>query len=283
MGLDLRCAECFRRNYDALLTRYPLSESDQTEFSVFFENLMQNQSSLTSPEIQRELQIKLREFNGIADPYYEEKQQSNRLALDLYQEWKPRVLASDQPFQLALRLSIAGNIMDYGANQHFNLDRTIEQVLAAGFAIDHTDRLKDHIRTAGHIMYLGDNAGEIVFDKLLIETMMHPNVYYAVKGGPAINDATMDDAIVTGMDSVADVISTGYDVSSTILEKSDPEFRFLYETADLILSKGQGNFEGLLKENDPRLFFLLMVKCDLIAEKIGVPKGSFVVLNYGKN
>jgi len=283
MSLDLRCIDCFDRSYHALLSRFPLPEAQRTEFTGFFRQLMKNQSGLTSPEIQRELQLKLKEYTGISDPYLEEKHQSNRLALELYQEWKTKVLVSDQPFNLALRLSIAGNIMDYGASQQFDIYKTIDQVLAAGFAIDHSERLRKRIREAGHIMYLGDNAGEIVFDKLFIETMMHPNVYYAVKGGPAINDATMEDALAIGMDTVADVISTGYDVSSTILAKSDSGFRSLYDSADLILSKGQGNFEGLLTERDSRLFFLLMVKCDLIAEKVGVPKGSFVVLNYGEN
>jgi len=238
---------------------------------------------MSGPEIQRELQMKLVEMTGITDPYREEKNLSNQLALELYKDWRPRVLASDDPFLLALRLSIAGNIMDYGAFQQFDLHQTIDQVVCTNFYIDHSSMLRERIRNARSILFLGDNAGEIVFDKLLIEVIMHPNVHYAVKGGPALNDVTLDDALEVGMDSVADVITNGYNASSTLLDKSSDSFRNLYHSADIIVSKGQGNFEGLLNHRDPRLFFLMMVKCDLIAEKTGAPKGSYIVLNYGKN
>jgi len=283
MALNPQCKECFERNFERLISRSPLTTAQVSEFSTFFNHLVNNCAQLTSPEIQRELQKRLAEMNGIADPYQDEKQHSNQLALALYREWKPKVLASDNPYQLALRLALAGNVMDYGASQQFDIQKTIDKALGAQIAIDHSVLLKQKMRQANRVLYLGDNAGEIVFDKLLIETIMHPNITYVVKGGPAINDATMEDSVATGMDWVADVISNGYDAPSTVLSKSDPGFRVHFESADLIISKGQGNFEGLMAERDPRIFFLLMVKCDLISEKIGVPKGSFVVLNYGKN
>lgn len=230
MALDQRCKECFERNFERLIIRSPLTTAQVPEFSAFFNHLVNNCAQLTSPEIQRELQNKLAEMNGIEDPYRDEKRHSNQLALELYGEWKPKVLASGNPYQLALRLALAGNVMDYGANQQFDIQKSI-----------------------------------------------------VVKGGPAINDATMEDSEATGMEWVADVISNGYDAPSTVLSKSDPEFRSHFDSADLIISKGQGNFEGLMAERDLRIFFLLMVKCDYISEKIGVPKGSFVVIEYGKD
>ncbi|HBB91659.1 MAG TPA: hypothetical protein DC042_08045 [Bacteroidales bacterium] len=282
MALDHRCKECFERNFERLIIRSPLTTAQVPEFSAFFNHLVNNCAQLTSPEIQREFQNKLAEMNGIEDPYRDEKRNSNQLALELYGEWKPKVLASDNPYQLALRLALAGNVMDYGANQQFDIHKSIEDALSAPIAIDHSVLLRERIRQSGKILFLGDNAGEIVFDKLLIETIMHPNITYVVKGGPAINDATMEDSEATGMEWVADVISNGYDAPSTVLSKSDPEFRSHFESADLIISKGQGNFEGLMSARDPRIFFLLMVKCDYISEKIGVPKGSFVVIDYEK-
>lgn len=283
MALDQRCKECFERNFERLIIRSPLTTAQVSEFSIFFNHLVNNCAQLTSPEIQRELQKKLAAMNGIADPYRDEKQHSNQLALELYREWKPKVLTSDNPYQLALRLALAGNVMDYGASQQFDIQKSIDEALTAQIAIDHSVLLRHRIRQANRILFLGDNAGEIVFDKLFIETIMHPNITFVVRGGPAINDATMEDSDATGMDWAADVISNGYDAPSTVLSKSDPEFRSYFESADLIISKGQGNFEGLMAEKDPRIFFLLMVKCDFISEKIGVPKGSFVVANYGKD
>jgi damage-control phosphatase, subfamily I len=283
MTLDQRCKECFERNFERLLIRFPLSVSRKSEFTSFLKNLLDHSELGSNPEYQRELQRKLRDLNGTDDPYKEEKIISNQVALELYQEWKPKVLAADDPFCLALRLALAGNVMDYGAGNQFDIKETISKVLQANFSIDDSSLLRQRIREANRILYLGDNAGEIVFDKLLIETIMHPYVTYAVRGGPAINDATLEDSESTGMDLVADVISNGYDAPTTIVRKSSLEFQSHYESADLIISKGQGNYEGLMNEKDPRIFFLLMAKCDLIAENIGVPKGSFVVSNYGNN
>jgi damage-control phosphatase, subfamily I len=277
--MDERCKTCFANNYERLLNKNPIYGCQSLEFCAFFSRLMDNGENITTAEIQRELQHKLRELTGVIDPYYKEKQSSNRIALKLYSEWKPKVHASSDPFTLALRLAIAGNIMDYGANPVFDVHKTIKKVLSTDFAIDHSIMLKQRIKEANRVLYLGDNAGEIVFDRLFIETIMHPDLVFAVKDSPVLNDVTIQDAKDVGMDEVADVISNGYDASSTLLEKCSKEFLDVYRSADLIISKGQGNLEGLIDEKDPRIFFLFMVKCDVIAERVGVKKGSFVVFN----
>jgi len=216
---------------------------------------------------------------NVDDPFKKEKANSNEIALALYEEWKPKILLSAKPFDLALRLAIAGNIMDYGANGNFNIQKTINAVLKAQFAIDHSKILKNRIKQANKILFLADNAGEIVFDKLFIETMMHNHVIYAVKDAPVLNDVTIEDAIEVGMDMVADIISNGFDAPSTILNKCSKEFSEIFNSADLIISKGQGNFEGLMHQKDSRIFFLLMAKCDVIAEILNVEKGSFIIYN----
>jgi len=281
--IDERCNDCFLKTYQGLFDKFNLSNQQQNDFLDFFRNLMESAGFATMPELQCELNIKFNSIAGIVDPFAEEKEESNRLASELYLEWKPRVAISDHPFELALRLSIAGNIMDYGANNDFDVRKTIVQVTSANFAIDHSLSLKQRISRARNILYLGDNAGEIVFDKLLIETIGHPNVTFAVRGGVALNDATDEDARKIGMESVAQVISNGYDAPSTILLKSSPEFLSVYRSADLIIAKGQGNLEGLIYEKDPRIFFLLMVKCAVMAELLKVKKGSFVVVNQTIN
>jgi hypothetical protein len=277
--MDDRCKICFKNNYDKLLKKNPLSGCEALSFCSFFNRLLDKDENNSSPGIQRLLQHKLREMNGVVDPYYKEKQQSNRIAFKLYNEWKPKVLVSDNPFDLALRLAIAGNIMDYGVDHVFDIQKTIKKALLADFSLDHSSILKQSIKDAKSILYLGDNAGEIVFDKLFIETIMHPNVIFAVKDAPILNDVTFDDAEDVGMNEVADVISNGYDASSTLLDKCSKEFLDAYHSADVIISKGQGNLEGLINEKDPRIFFLFMVKCEVIAERVGVEKGSFVVFN----
>jgi len=151
-------------------------------------------------------------------------------------------------------------------------------VLKSDFSINHSYELKEALSNAKTVLYLGDNSGEIVLDKLFIETIMHPNLHFAVRGAPVINDVTIDDARYVGIYKVADVISNGYDAPSTIIDKCSEEFQKHFNDADVIISKGQGNLEGLLHKTHKTVFFLLMVKCDVIAEALGVKKGDFVVM-----
>ena len=279
---DSRCIDCFRRSYVRLFKKYNVQEQTQILFLEKFEQIVANAFDLSSPEIQRELSREFCVLIGISDPFFEEKHDSNIIASEIYNKWQPIVFAESDSFLTTLRLAIAGNIMDYGASDYFDIDSVIIKVLHAEFAIDHSCLLKDKVEEASNILYLGDNAGEIAFDKLFIEANLSDKVTYVVKGGAVLNDVTLKDAEEVGMNEVAKVITNGYDAPSTVLHKCSPEFIEQYNNADLIISKGQGNLEGLINENDNRLFFLLMVKCDVIAELLNVEKGSFVVLNGGK-
>jgi hypothetical protein len=178
-----------------------------------------------------------------------------------------------------LRLAIAGNIIDFAANDNFNLQETIDNALTAEFAIDHSKQLEQKLKNAKLVIYLGDNAGEIVFDKLFIETINHHDLTFVVRGAPVINDATIEDAEYVGLNKIVTVISNEYDAPSTIVHKSGKMFQQYFEKADLIISKGQGNMEGILPLKDKRIFFLLMVKCNVMAELLNVEKDSLVVYN----
>ena len=170
-------------------------------------------------------------------------------------------------------------VPDFSNNSQKYFNNTVNKVLTSDFAIDDSLLLKNKINESKTILFLGDNAGEIVMDKLFLETIKHPNVYYAVKGNPVMNDATIKDARYVGIDKVVKVISNGYDAPSTILDKCSDEFMDIYDKADLIISKGQGNLEGLLNTHNKKIFFLLMIKCDVIGNYLGVKKGDFVVYN----
>lgn len=280
--IQSQCYGCFLKTYQRLFEKFRLTQEQQDEFLDFFHDTLEKFKNSTSPEIQRELNQRLSKIVGVDDLFEDEKIKSNSIAQGLYNDWSPQVPISKNPFDLALKLSIAGNIMDYGANNSFDIKSTIRRVIFAKFAINHSKQLQDKIKEAKSILYLGDNAGEILFDKLFIETINHPNVTYAVRGGFALNDATLHDAIDVGMNSVAKVIENGFDAPSTVLKKCSPEFMAIYNSVDLIISKGQGNLEGLINENDPRIFFLLMTKCDVMAKLLNVAKGSFIVYNPTK-
>lgn len=281
--VDKRCVVCQLKSFERLLAKFKATDGQHQQFVEFYNLTMVRVASNTMAQIHRELNNEFCRILMVSDPYEQEKMECNLLALELYKDYKVKVLESDHPFEMALRLSIAGNIMDYGASSQFEVESTIRKVLESNFAINHSAELKKRLNTAKKVLYLGDNAGEIVFDKLYIETIQHPQITFTVRGANVLNDVTIEDAKQVGMDKVVTVIDNGYDTPSTILSKCSTEFLDIYKQADLIISKGQGNFEGLIDENDARIFFLLMVKCDVVAERLQVEKGSFVVYNQQGN
>ena len=277
---DHRCFFCFTRAFEKLLAKENIPVGEKNAFTREMVSLYHNKwDRLYSPEFSRELHVVLRKHTNNADPYKNEKKANNDQAISLIPEAREIIRNSEDPFRTALRIAIAGNIIDFAANDNFDILTTIAKALDSEFSIDYSKELKERLAEAKSVLYLGDNAGEIVFDRLFIETLGHPGITYVVRGGPVINDATMEDAHYTGMTGVTKVISSEYDAPSTILHKSGKLLQEHFRQADLIISKGQGNLEGLLQLNDKRIFFLLMVKCDVIAELLNVRKGDLVVYN----
>jgi hypothetical protein len=280
MTSDYRCFYCFVRAFEKLLDKESIPKESKNAFTLDMIDLYKNNhTEFSAPQYSRELHNILKHYTNNPDPYRKEKKEYNDQAMNLVPEAEKLIKHSDDPFTSALRIAIAGNIIDFAVNDYFNIFRTIEKALDSDFSIDHSERLKKALENARSVLYLGDNAGEIVFDRLFIETIRHPNLTYVVRGGPVINDATMEDAEYTGMTKVTNVISNEYDAPSTLVHKSGKLFQNYFEKADLILSKGQGNLEGLLPSMDKRIFYLLMVKCDVIAEYLKVEKESLVVYN----
>ncbi len=234
----------------------------------------------TPPEIGDQVHRLVRREAGHGDPYREAKHASTEQALALYPRLKEMVQAADDRLDVALRLSIAGNIIDLGPQQHYSLWEVIERVLAQPFALDDRKAFWRAIDAADEILYLADNAGETVFDRVLIETLDVP-VVYAAKGGPVLNDATVDDAQAAGLSQCAEIVSTGSDAPGTILDRCSEDFRQRYRQAKVIIAKGQANYETL-SEAGPKVFFLLQCKCPVIARDAGVPVGS-IVLVQGEN
>jgi len=275
---DHRCYFCFVRAFERLLESKSLLEDEKKRFvgdmfNIF--NCTENDLSIT--KLSRELHILFKQYTHSPDPYKGVKKKSNDQVLEMYPKFRERVKASADSFDTALRLAIAGNIIDYGITDNIDLESAMSTVFSNNYSIDDSFELKKDLSKVKKVLYLGDNCGEIVFDKLLIETILHPNLTYVVRGAPVINDATIEDARYIGMESAAKVISNGYDAPSTILEQCSQEFIAEFNSSDIIISKGQGNLEGLFGETEKTIYFLLMVKCDVIADNLGVKKGDFVV------
>jgi uncharacterized protein with ATP-grasp and redox domains len=215
------------------------------------------------------------EVTGIQDPYKEIKRESTQKALTLYPSLKNEVKKGKDTLLTAIRIAIAGNVIDFGANRHFNIEQEIDEILRKDFAICDYEKFKAQLSESSEILFIGDNAGECVFDRVLIEEMKKP-VTYIVRDVPVINDATYEDAVQAGIDKVATIISSGTDAPGTILGTCNAEFKEIYNNSEFIISKGQGNYEALSNERRP-LFFLLKAKCRVIANDVGVDEGDIVL------
>lgn len=231
------------------------------------------------PVMGQQIHRLIRQITKKADPYRQQKHLSNELALRLYSELKRDVEEAPNPLQTALRLAIAGNILDFGV--YSSLERGyVERGIAAALKADFDQRelpsFVNCVEEARDILYLGDNAGEIVFDRLLIEKLPREKVTFVVRGSPVVNDATMEDAEIAGLTELVDVIDNGSDGPGTILESCSPPFRERFDQADLIIAKGQGNYESLSGE-DKRMFFVLKAKCPVIARDLDCEIGEMVL------
>ncbi len=221
---------------------------------------------------------RLREITGEDDPYRETKELQNRMALRLLPRLQEDVAAADDPLWTAARLAIAGNVIDLGVTGKFSeedLLREVHSALAGPFAGPQT-AFRREVERAGNILYLADNAGEIVFDGLLLDLLPPGRVTVAVRGIPVLNDATLAEAGSAGLTDRFEVIANGSDIPGTLLEECSEEFRKRYDAADLVLAKGQGNFETLSGRGE-NIVFLFKAKCAVIARHAGVPVGTSVV------
>ena len=231
------------------------------------------------PVMGRDIHRIVRRIAGNGDPFAALKLRQNEFALELLPRVRALVDSADDAFEAAVRMAIAGNIIDLGSKT--SLDET--EILTAIETALHVplDGDVSELRTAAEeargILYLADNAGEIVFDRLLIEELGVERVTLAVRGAPAINDALMADAEAAGLTEIVRVIDNGSDAPGTIMADCSREFVAAFEDADLVISKGQGNYETLSHSTDRDVFYLLKAKCPVIAMDIGCERGALVV------
>lgn len=277
------CIQCQIKTINNLIEKFQPSKHVAKEFHQKAQDLLNNNKELDNLLLATEIhRLVKRKLNNL-DPYLKEKKHANELLINSYDSWAKLVTDNKDPYHTALKLAVAGNIIDYGAHSvPADIESQIFTLLKQGFAIDKSKELFEKINAAKSILYLGDNAGEIIFDKLFIQTIQHPNITFAVRGEPILNDVTMKDAELTGINKICSVISNGNDAPSTVLDQCSDEFLEVYNTADLIISKGQGNFEGLMDSGISKIFFLLIAKCDIMADTLGVKKGDLIVTNLAR-
>jgi uncharacterized protein with ATP-grasp and redox domains len=214
---------------------------------------------------------------GAIDPYGALKRRCIRQALRLYPKAKKWAAASPDSLRTAVQAALAGNVIDFGVREEFDLAADVAALIDRSPVIDHYRDFRKCLAGARRVLYLGDNAGETVFDRILVEALDRP-VDYAVRSAPIINDALAEDAVASGLSASAHIVESGCRTPGTVLPLCSPGFRRLFRAADLIISKGQGNYEALSEAGRP-IFFLLKVKCGVVARDTGAPQGSLVLIS----
>jgi len=228
--------------------------------------------------IAQRVQRIVRAETGKTDPYRVIKDSMNRIALELLPALAEAARCQPDPREAFMRLAIAGNLLDSGAKTGISaeeLPKHLQKIWDRPMVGNIFDLFRS-AEAAHCILYLADNAGEIVFDRLLIEALPAEKITVAVRGSPVINDATLEDAETAGIPEIAPVIANGSDAPGTILAECSEDFRYWFDRADFIIAKGQGNYETL-SDAPKEIFFLLTVKCPVIAAHIGAPTGSMVI------
>ena len=288
MRTYLDCIPCFYRQALDAARIAGADEIIQKKIIDELSQLIPNFSlEIAPPEMGRAIYGLVGKISGVKDPFKEIKENSNRLVLKLYPKLKQEINNSEDRLLTAVKLSIAGNVIDYGVKNSLNVEEEINKIFNKDFKSDNKNNktvfryqeFKEILSKVNHIIYLADNAGEVVFDRLLIEELVEKlgkQVIYVVRGKPIINDALIEDAIFCGINKVTKITSSGSDAPGTILKYCSSEFIELYQKAELIISKGQGNYESLSEEDEP-IFFLFKAKCPVIAKDIGCKVGDMVL------
>ncbi|MEA1966636.1 MAG: ARMT1-like domain-containing protein [Thermodesulfobacteriota bacterium] len=230
------------------------------------------------PVMARYMQEIIKNITGNNDPYKGVKKKYNDFALNIYPDLQKKVEDSSSPLETALCLAIAGNIIDFGVSSSIGESKvlaTIDHALSSEVYGD-MKYLQEVLKESKNILWIADNTGEIVFDRLALEIIGLEKITFAVRGAPILNDATMEDAVYTGISDMVKVIDNGTDIPGTVLKECSKEFNKAFENSDLIISKGQGNYETL-PHDDKRIFFLFKAKCTIVADLAGCTLGDMVV------
>lgn len=285
MKTYLDCIPCFVRQ---TLSSARLVSEDETMHQEALRQVLKMTSEMDMskppPKMGQAIHRVIRQVLDDPDPYAAIKERFTKLALSLLPQLRERVQRSEDPLETATRLSIAGNMIDFGPRSDLveeEVAPALEEALKTPFQGELAG-FKSALKGAKNVTFLADNAGEIVFDRLLLKELAPRKITVVVKGYPTINDATLEDAEAAGIREEGRIVANGSDAPGTVWEEVTPEVRELVEQADLVISKGQGNYETLSQPPRP-IWFLLKAKCPVIAQDIGFETGSLILVPRSPN
>jgi uncharacterized protein with ATP-grasp and redox domains len=224
----------------------------------------------------------VRAVSGVRDPYLAVKRDSNRACREAMPILSQTVAWSVSRFETAVKLAIAGSTIDSGPSAVRSLTkrdaiRKAQDAIAEPLAGESIIDLEQVVHDAANVLFIGDNAGECFLDTFLLDLIPSARLTYAVRGSPVLNDATLEDARAAGIDRRCRVVDTGDNAPGVLLERCSSGFRDAFERADLLILKGQGNYESLRDVRGKTCVFLTRVKCEVLARDMGHPVGANVI------
>jgi uncharacterized protein with ATP-grasp and redox domains len=284
MKVYYECAPCFLRQAKEALDLATNEESVKMEVMEELVKIIFNEFNpkAVSNEVGTKIHRTIKDKTGNEDPYILEKRKGNEIAFKFLPKIK-KIIKTNDKLETYVKAAIVGNIIDFGAlGVDFDIENGIIENMEKEIALNQVSELENELKSSKNVLYLADNNGEIVFDKLLIEKLKEYNieVTVALKEKPILNDACVEDAVQIGLDEIAKLVSTGTDSIGIIYGDISEEFKEIFKNADMVISKGLGNYEGLTSMElcEKPVFCLLNVKCTPIAKDIGVNLGDNVVL-----
>lgn len=291
MRLDLNCITC---NINQAIKIADLLEIDRHKKEEIMREVLRylsltNYSKCNPEVIGGTWDIILKHIDS-DNPYADIKKYYNLEVLKMVTTIENVIEKSDDRFNTALKIAISGNLIDFAAKHKFDLEMLKKKIMSINeitLAIDHSKSLHDNLKTAKSLMYLGDNCGEICLDKLFIKYIKEEfpdiKVYFGVRGKPIVNDVTFDDALMIGMQEFADIIENGDGSLGTVIERVSNEFKEKFYSADVIIAKGQGNYESLSEIDKNNVFHLFMAKCEPVSNSLEVKNMSIVCVENKHN
>ncbi|MCJ7735563.1 MAG: ARMT1-like domain-containing protein [Anaerolineales bacterium] len=271
--------ECYTCIFRQAVTAVKLNCPDQNlqiqTLQKVLNTLAEIDDKLSPSAIAGETNRVIRESIGVDDLYQADKISSHKNAIRYFDDLRTLLKQSQDPLEQGLKISAAGNIIDIIHANDYDLWEEVETTVSQELQGEGLEAFRKKVNEVPHLLYLADNVGETVFDRVFIESLDIP-VVYAVKSGPVLNDATLKDALAAGIDQVAQIVETGSWAPGTILYQSSDKFQQLFKDSPLVLSKGQANYETL-DEQGEKVFFLLRVKCPVLSERLNVPLGNLVL------
>jgi uncharacterized protein with ATP-grasp and redox domains len=276
MKTNPECFECLFRQASKVVNGTDSSREIQTQtLKRILHALEKADSSLSPSEIAGDTNQILRESLGIKDIYKEEKIASHARAFGYINQLRTLIREGSDLLEQGVKISASGNVIDIIHTSDYDLWQEVENTVASDLQGGDLEIFRQILEKVPHILYLADNVGETIFDRVFIETLDIP-VIYAVKSGPILNDALLEDALAAEIDEVAEIVETGSQSPGTILSQCSPEFQELFNQSELVISKGQANYETLDEQGD-KVFFLLRVKCSVLGRSLDAPLGSLVL------